>query len=58
MEELRKQLAGLINSANLPFEAKFYVLKDVFREVSDLYNNLLKEEQKQETKEEVKDEAE
>ena len=29
MEELRKQLAGLINSANLPFEAKFYVLKDV-----------------------------
>lgn len=42
MEEFRNQLVALINANQLPFEAKFYVLKDVYRDVWDAYQASLK----------------
>lgn len=53
MEEFREKLAEVFNTSNLPFEAKFYVLKDVFNEVNNLYRDLLKQ---QPEKEEQQDE--
>lgn len=64
MEELRKQLAELINNTQIPFDAKFYVLKDVYREVYDVYQNILKQqkeidkEKQANENETAKDEAE
>lgn len=57
MEELRIQLAELINNSQLPFECKYYVLKDVFNEVNNLYRELLnqKGEETQDTDKEVKE---
>lgn len=49
MEELRKQLADIINNNELPFEAKYYVVKDVFREVNDVYQSFLKQQEQQQT---------
>lgn len=46
MEELREKLAEVFNTSNLPFEAKYYVLKDVFNEVNNLYRELLEQERK------------
>ena len=57
MEEFRKQLAEIINTSELPFEAKFYVLKDLFREVNDIYINLLQQKEK-EKEAEVEEEKE
>ena len=37
MEEFRNQLIAVFQSSNLPLEAKYYVLKDVFRDVSEGY---------------------
>lgn len=49
MEELRNQLIAIINSIELPFEAKFYIVKDVYREVWDTYQKSLQEKEKGET---------
>ncbi len=56
MEELRKKIAELINNSELPFECKYYVLKDVFNEVNNLYRELLKQQQEQQNIQEVNDE--
>lgn len=45
MEEFRKQLVQVFNDSQLPFEAKFYILKDVFRDVDDVYKNVLEQMQ-------------
>jgi len=42
MEELRESLINLINSSQLPLDAKYYVLKDVFREVDKVYYDELR----------------
>lgn len=57
MEELRKQLVELINNSQLPFEATYYVVKDVFREVADVYKSMLESAKTagQESETEVKD---
>ena len=41
MEEFREQLVKLFNECSLPFDAKFYILKDVFRDVDEVYRNQL-----------------
>ena len=41
MEELRKQLVEIINNSKLPFECVFYIVKDIYREVNDLYKDML-----------------
>jgi hypothetical protein len=43
MEEFRKKLIDVINESHLPFEATYYIVKDVYRDVADNYENLLKE---------------
>lgn len=42
MEELRTKLIATINDSNLPIECAYYILKDVFRELSDAYSQFLK----------------
>lgn len=37
VDNLRTQLANVINGANLPSSVVFFVLKDVLMEVNDLY---------------------
>lgn len=53
MEELRINLIQTINQAgvNLPLEAIFYVVKDVYRDVEESYRNLLKSQEVQKQKE-------
>lgn len=41
MEEFRIALAETINSAQLPFEAKVYVLRDIVHEVEAVYKQEL-----------------
>lgn len=50
MEEFRIELLKVFNEYNLPFEAKYYVLKDIYRDATDAYYGLLK--QKKDAKEE------
>lgn len=51
MEELRESLINLINSSQLPLDAKYYVLKDVFREVDKVYYDELKKLKEKEVSE-------
>ncbi len=37
MEEFRNQLIAVFQGSQLPLEAKYYVLKDVFRDVTEGY---------------------
>lgn len=41
MEELRETIVKIFNENNLPLEAKFYVFKDVFRDIQDAYYHQL-----------------
>lgn len=43
MEEFRKALLEVINTegVKLPLDAAYYVMKDVFRDLSDTYMNSL-----------------
>lgn len=41
MEQLRLSLVELINKNELPFEARYYVVKDVFRDLTELYSQYL-----------------
>ncbi len=50
MEELRIKLAEVLNDSNLPFECKFYILKDLFNEVNLMYRDLLDQYKKEENK--------
>lgn len=51
MEEFRESLINLINSSQLPLDAKYYVLKDVFREVDKVYYDELKKLKEKEVSE-------
>lgn len=44
MEQFRKTLIEVINSSDLPFEARYYILKDVYRDVAELYEKALMEQ--------------
>lgn len=55
MEELKKKLLDDCNSSGLPLEAIYYLVKDLFRDVSDTYERLL-EQKAQQTKQEVEEE--
>lgn len=43
MEEFKNNIIAQINESQLPFEAKFYVFKDIFREMSDTYYKYIAE---------------
>lgn len=46
MEEFRKNLIEVINNSELPFDARYYVIKDVYRDVFELYEKMLEEQEK------------
>ena len=41
MEELRLKLIEDCNNSNLPIEALMFVVRDVYRDVTELYNKWL-----------------
>lgn len=43
MEKFRRNLIELFNGNELPFDAKYYIFKDVYRDIFDLYNGMLEE---------------
>ena len=43
MEQFRNLLIQAFNEAELPFDAKYYIFKDVYRDIFDLYNGMLEE---------------
>lgn len=44
MEQFRNLLIQTFNEAELPFDAKYYIIKDIFRDVSSMYDSMLKEQ--------------
>ena len=51
MEELKNKLLQDCNESGLPLEAIYYLVKDVFRDVSDTYENILRQKELKEEKE-------
>ena len=45
MEHFRNLLIQAFNEAELPFDAKYYILKDIYRDVCIMYENMLKEQE-------------
>lgn len=43
MEELKNKLLDDCNNSELPLEAIYYIVKDLFRDVSDTYDRYLKQ---------------
>lgn len=52
MEKLRLQLIEDCNKSGLSIEAIYFVLKDVYRDVCDIYTKALESDKEQEEKEE------
>ncbi|MBQ8206359.1 MAG: hypothetical protein IJZ77_02760 [Bacilli bacterium] len=44
MEQFRRALIEVINSSELPFDARYYIVKDVYRDVFELYEKMLEEQ--------------
>ena len=44
MEQFRRLLIEVINNSELPFDARYYVIKDIYRDVLELYENFVKEQ--------------
>lgn len=42
MEELKQQLAQIINDCGLPAECIYYIVKDIYRDIDMEYQRLLK----------------
>ena len=57
MEQLKQKLVQVVNEANLPLDAIYYVTKDFFRDVDDAYKQFLIQQTKNE-KEKTKKEKE
>ena len=65
LKDFRKQIEDIINQSGLSIDAVYFVLKDIFNEVTQIYENVAKEEElqaalkeqeekeKEDTKEEV-----
>ena len=43
MEELKRKLLQVVNESNLPLEAIYYLVKDLYRDVDDTYQRYLKQ---------------
>lgn len=46
MEQFRKKLVEFINGSDLPFDAKYYIIKDIYRDIFELYLKMLEEQEK------------
>ena len=42
MEQLKQDLLKIVNESGLPLEAIYYLVKDLFRDVDDAYQQALK----------------
>lgn len=51
IEELRQNLYEMINNSSLPFSSVYYLFKDVMREMTDSYYEMVGNEFKQYEKE-------
>lgn len=59
MEQLRANLLYVLNTCELPIDAAYYVMKDVFRDLEDMYNQeLIKKQQQTALKAEQKEDEE
>lgn len=47
LKNLRKQMEDAINNSGLSIDAVYFVLKDIFNEVTQIYENVAKEEELQ-----------
>ena len=45
LKDFRKKCEDLLNNSGLPIDAIYYVLKDVFNEVTDVYNQEIQKEE-------------
>ena len=49
MEQLKNDILKVINDAKLPLDAKYYVVKDIYRDLEAIYyQNLIKLNQQEE----------
>lgn len=55
LQEFKIQVCKVINESNLVLSAKYYVLKDVFQEMEQVYREYIKELQKQEMSKEYEE---
>ena len=53
MEEFRQALINAINNSELPFEARFYVIKDIYRDLVEMYEQALRQGHEQKAQEKV-----
>lgn len=49
MEKFRRTLIEVFNGSELPFDARYYIFKDVYRDIFDLYNGMLEEQERAST---------
>lgn len=42
MDELRQTIVTAVNNSNLPIDAIYYVMKDIWRDVYEMHENALK----------------
>lgn len=47
LKDFRKQIEDIINQSGLSIDAVYFVLKDIFNEVTQIYENIAKEEELQ-----------
>ena len=55
MEKLRLQIIDLCNKSGLPLEALLFVVKDVYRDVNEAFQNTLRNMNNNESQEEEQD---
>lgn len=54
LKNFRKQIEDIINQSGLSIDAVYFVLKDILNEVTQIYENISKEEEQQAALEEQK----
>lgn len=47
LKDFRKQIEDIINQSGLSIDAVYFVLKDILNEVTQIYENVAKEEEQQ-----------
>lgn len=47
LRDFRKKCEDVINNSGLPIDAVYYVLKDVFEEITNIYNQEMMKEEKE-----------
>lgn len=56
MDELRETIVTAVNNSQLPIDAIFYVMKDIWRDIYEMHENALKTKKETPAEEESKEE--